>query len=615
MKSLRYKFAYSHIISAICLSLLLSACSSGSAEKTAPQASLVTPQGPVQGVTTDTDGIYNFKGLPFAAPPIGALRWAPPAPAPKWQETYLANKFGNRCMQPSSEDGFLDRLIAGHGLGKVKQFLINRYTASQTPTPMSEDCLYLNVRSANLKVGAVKQPVMVWIHGGAHHFGSSDFSYYQSNGLVKQGVVLVTINYRLGAFGYMSHPALSADNPRGVSGNYGTLDQIAALKWVQDNISAYGGDPDNVTIFGESAGAWSVTEMMATPLAKGLFHKAIAQSGSSAYHMIQMDDDSSPYDGQGWPSGYDKGIVTANALGLDNPSAADLRAIDAETILEQTPPDAYDAFHHQRDGYVFPKNVGLAFRDGDINAVPYLTGYNADEGTLFFSDDPQPSVWIEDLEPGTKAEIGAKLSKAFPTQAEKLIQLYALDKEFHKGGEQMMGDEIFGTNIVYSAKQVEAAGQPSYIYHFSRIPPSKTQTIGAFHAAEIPFVFDSNVDILGLSDDDKKLTYHMAHYWANFAKTANPNISEIGKDPDAALPNWPEYKGQNWMHFSGNTKRPIAKIDTNLRAEKLKALDEGLQLKLRALAASGQHHKNQLAAPQNNQSRSALAVTGPSNPN
>lgn len=576
------------MIVAASLALILSACGDRNESQITPQARLATPQGPVQGVTTDIDGIYNFKGLPYAAPPVGELRWAPPAPAPQWRETYVADTFGNRCMQPSSEDGFLDRLIAGHGLGRFKRFLIKRYTAAQTPAPMNEDCLYLNVRSANLKAGAAKQPVMVWIHGGAHHFGSSDFSYYQSNGLVEKGVVLVTINYRLGAFGYMSHPALSAADPNGVSGNYGTLDQIAALQWVQDNISAYGGDPDNVTIFGESAGAWSVTEIMSTPLAKGLFHKAIAQSGSSAYHMIQMDDAASPYDGQGWPSGYSKGIATAAALGLDNPSAADLRAIDAQIILEKTPIDAYDAFHHQRDGHVFPKNVGLAFRDGDINAVPYLTGYNADEGTLFFPEDPQPSVWIEDLEAGTRAEISAKLTEAFPSQAENLVELYALDKDFTAGGEHMMGDEIFGTNIVYSAKQVEAAGQPSYVYHFSRTPPSKTQTIGAFHAAEIPFVFDSHVDILGKSKDDKNLTHHISTYWTNFAKTANPNIAEIGAKTNSDLPNWPQFKGQNWMHFSGNTDSPTAKVETYLRRTKLTALDEGLQVKLEALAASGQ---------------------------
>jgi len=523
---------------AVSLSLItaLTACNSSKKAALSTQALISTPQGSVQGVSTET---------------------------------------GNRCMQPDTGDAFLTRLIEGQGLSAFKKFLIKRYVASQKPTPMSEDCLFLNVRTGNLDK-TKKQPVMVWIHGGGHSFGSSDTFYYQSNGLVEKDVVLVTINYRLGAFGYMSHPALSAADPNGVSGNYGTLDQIAALKWVKDNISAYGGDPDNVTIFGESAGAWSVTELMSTPFAKGLFHKAIGQSGASSYQMIQMDEADSPYDGQGWPSGYSKGIAAAKAAGLDNPSAAELRAVPAAEFLAKTPKDAYDAFHHQRDGYVFPKNVGLAFRDGDINAVPYLTGYNADEGTLFFPNDPQPTVWLQDTKPGTTEELTAKLSEVFPTQAAKIVDLYALDSEFTTGGTQMLGDEIFGTNVSFIAEQVKAAGQPSYMYHFSRIPPSRKQTLGAFHAAELSFVFDSNIKALGVTDDDETLTQQMTTYWTNFAKTSNPN----GGDS----PNWPEFDGQNWMHFSANTGRPIAKLETNLRADKLTALTEGLQVKLNGLA-------------------------------
>ena len=257
----------------------------------------------------------------------------------------------------------------------------------------------MNIRSGNLD-GGTKQPVMVWIHGGGHQFGSGDFDYYQSNALPKKGVVLVTINYRLGAMGYMAHPAISAADPNGVSGNYGTLDQIAALKWVRDNISAYGGDPDNVTIFGESAGSWSVTELMASPLANGLFHKAIGQSGASSYHMGQMEGD-----GVGWPSGYATGEMVAKALGLDAPSAQELRAVPADKLQSIITEEMSEGFHHIRDGHVFPENVGLAFAKGDYNKVPMLFGYNADEGTLFFPDDPQPTVWLPDTQPGDEAAL------------------------------------------------------------------------------------------------------------------------------------------------------------------------------------------------------------------
>lgn len=556
------------ITTAICLISTLSACNSF--EPTASEAALIsTPQGPIQGVTTENPEIFNFKGIPFAAAPIGDLRWAAPATAPSWSETRMADSFGNRCMQPEDvEGGFFNRLIEGHGLSGTKNFLIKKAVAAQKPSPMSEDCLYLNVRTGNLN-SETKQPVMVWIHGGGHQFGSSDFSYYQANGLVEKDVVLVTINYRLGVFGYMAHPALSADSPHGVSGNYGTLDQIAALDWVQDNIASYGGDPENVTIFGESAGGWSVTEMMASPLATGKFDKAIAQSGASTYHLGQMDGN-----GLGWPSGYSTGEKVANALGLKDPSAANLRTIPADEIMAKLPEKSDEAFHHIRDGYVFPKNVGHAFRDGDINAVPLLTGYNSDEGTLFFPDDPQPSVWEDDMPPEGE-DMVATLNAHYPGQGETLSELYALNENFVAGGTQMMGDEIFGVNIRFSAEANAAAGAPSYVYYFSRTPPSEKQTLGAFHAAEIPFVFDSSEPILGLSDNDEALTKVMVTAWTNFAKTGNPNGGN--------LPNWPEYNGQNWMHFSGNTQRPIAALETNIRKAKLDALEAGLVLKLNDL--------------------------------
>ena len=550
--------------------LALSAC--GSKEKISPNALITTAQGPVQGVSTEDSSVYNFKGLPFAAAPIGDLRWAAPEPAPKWSETRIADAFGNRCMQPSDvEGGFFTRLIEGHGLGRIKNALIKRAVAAQKPSPMSEDCLYLNIRTSNLK-GDTQQPVMVWIHGGGHQFGSGDFNYYQSNALPKKGVVLVTINYRLGAMGYMAHPALSKTDPNGVSGNYGTLDQIAALQWVKDNISAYGGDPDNVTIFGESAGAWSVTELMASPLAKGLFHKAIGQSGASSYHMGQMEGD-----GVGWPSGYQTGSKVAEALGLEGPTAEDLRAVPAETLQSVITDEMSEGFHHIRDGYVFPENVGLAFAKGRYNKVPMLFGYNSDEGTLFFPDDPQPTVWLPDTKPADTAELTDQLSQAFPSNARKITELYELDTDFTKGGMDMMGDEIFGANIRYVARQNEAQGEDSYLYFFSRVPPSAKQTLGAFHAAEIPFVFGSYEPILGQSDEDKTLAELMQNYWVNFAKTGNPNGD--------GLPGWPQHKGEHWMHLTANTGE-TSSAATHIRKDKIDALEEGLLVKLKALETS-----------------------------
>lgn len=549
--------------------LILAACSS------APPAELTdilqTPQGPVQGIVSpDNAQILSYQGLPFAAAPVGDLRWAPPAAAPTWTDVRAADQFGTRCMQATdTEGGFFERLIDGHGLSAIKSFAIKRVVAAMDPPPVSEDCLFLNVRG---DINAKDAPVMVWIHGGGHQFGSSDFDYYQADALAEQGIVLVTVNYRLGAFGYMAHPALSAADPRGVSGNYGTLDQVAALEWVKDNIAAYGGNPNQVTIFGESAGAWSVTELMSTPNADGLFHGAILQSGASTYHLGQLDSE-----GVGWPSGHATGLTVAAALGLDNPSAADLRALPAADIQAAVTDAMSDGFHHLRDGVVFPLNVGHAFQTGQINSVPTIAGYNADEGTLFFPTDPQPTVWLDDMMPGPRDELVNRLSEPYPTQAETLVDLYNLDTGFTQGGTQMMGDEIFGVNIRMAARAVAETGAPSWTYFFSRVPPSDKQTVGAFHAAEIPFVFGSHEEVLGVSDDDAALTEVMIEYWANFAKSGNPNST--------GLVDWPQHAGNSWMHFSANTGRPTAQVETGIRRDKIDSLSEGLMIKLDALAA------------------------------
>jgi len=529
-----------------------------------------TPQGPVMGVVSAND-VHNFKGIPFAAAPVGDLRWRPPAAAPKWNDVRDASQFGNQCMQASGDGGgFLDLMITRHGLSSFRQSLIRNAVSAAGEAPLSEDCLYLNVRTSNLdengNVASEKLPVMVWIHGGGHQFGSGDFNIYQGDALPLKGVVLVTINYRLGAFGYMAHPALSSDDPRGVSGNYGTLDQNAALEWVRDNISAYGGDPDNVTIFGESAGAWSVTELMSMPAAKGLFHRAIGQSGASTYHLGQLAEEPTE-----WISGYEGGELLADALGLNNPTADQLRAVDANDIIDVLSFEMSEAFHHVRDGVVFPKNVGHAFQDNDYYAVPTLFGYNSDETTVFFPNDSNPTLWTETLKDnGREAQIAA-LEPHFGSSAEKLLDLYALDQDFNTGGEQMMGDEIFGANIRLVTETNRDRGQSAYAYVFTRVPPNEAQTIGAFHFAETQFVFGTPQKIFGWSKDDDELAELMQDYWVNFARTGNPN--------GQGLPEWPEYKDGNWMQLAGNDDLTTGAIK-NYRKEKLDILEAGILAKL-----------------------------------
>ncbi len=557
----------------------------GNSETLSEDAIVKTAYGAVQGVTTETHGIYNFKGIPFAAPPIGDKRWRPPAKPEAWEGVRKADTFGPMCMQASTSDGgFLERIIDGQGLGKIKKTLIMKVVEAQPKARISEDCLYLNIRTDNLNSETPK-PVMVWIHGGGHQFGSSDFNYYQHNSLVEKGVVLVTINYRLGAFGYMAHPALSASDPNGVSGNYGTLDQVAALEWVRDNITAFGGDPKNVTIFGESAGGWSVTELMTTPFGNGLFHRAIGQSGAATYHLGQVDADP-----LGWVSGYAAGTQVTDALGLENPTADAMRALPAHTIQDVITEKMTDGFHHNRDGYVFPKTVGQSFIDGDFYSVPTLFGYNTDEASLFFDNDPQPSVWIEAFpRPDAKAPETSRAAQlaAFQSHygphAEFLLDTYNLSNidTFRAGGMRMMGDEIFGMNIRLVTNLNEDRGQYAFAYTFGRVPPNKKQTLGAYHAAEIPFIFGSHEKIMGLSKSDKTLTDLMQSYWVNFAKTGDPN----GEN----LPEWPNYDGENWMQFGGNNALKTGAIKDYNKA-KLDALEYGLMQKLNGLNTETDNH-------------------------
>ncbi len=576
----------------ITAAIALSGC--GDKIKETPSVTVNSPQGPVQGVTTDNPAITNFKGIPFAAPPVGDLRWRAPMPAPTWTETRLADTFAPMCRQAAGTDGgFVDRIIDGHGLGAVKTALVKSVVAGYPDAKQSEDCLGLNIRSGNLNPdgspASDAQPVMVWIHGGGHQFGSGDFSTYQHNSLAEKGVVLVTINYRLGAFGYMAHPALSADDPRGVSGNYGLLDQIAALKWVKTNIASYGGDPDNVTIFGESAGAWSVTELMASPKAAGLFHKAIGQSGASTYHLGDLRGNATD-----WPSGHGTGEAVVKALGLpENITAAQLRALGADSILNvvSDSKDLSDGMHPVRDGYVLPQNVGIAFRDGTINAVPTIFGYNENEGTLFFDDDPQPSVWVDDFPRSGKDAQIASLTPAYgPDNAALLVDRFKLDnpQEFRAGGTDMMGDDIFGVNVRFAARKAAKAGQTSWLYTFSRVPPSKNQTLGAFHAAEIPFVFGSHEPILGVSDEDEVLTELMQTYWTNFAKTGNPNADGVDV--------WDDQSSGVWMEFAGNAGRMTGPID-NYNAQILDALEPGLMSHLDEITPAAQRPVPQGAQP------------------
>ena len=518
-------------------------------------------QGRLSGLwqKTDEDLLAVFRGVPFAAPPLGRLRWAAPAEPLLWADEKDATEFGAQCMQSSSLSLFTESVIRGQGLPESEAQAVMSALASNTPPPMSEDCLFLNLTTLNM-APAKNLPVMVWFHGGSHQTGTASSPTYQSTKLPQQGIVLVTANYRLGPFGYLAHPALSANDPNGVSSNYGILDQIAALRWIQDNIAAFGGDPNNVTIFGESAGAQAVSELMASPLADGLYHKAIMQSGVYSWHPIGLKRGF-----RGIPSAevIGQSFFALNGLATMTASAQELRAISSDAILNAAISDRrfLGAFLPVADGYVQPDRVLNLILDEKTAPVPILLGYNADEGSLFYQWYQRATRMNHEFPNELPARL-ARFREVFSDDAEMLIQAYGLDEpERYKYGEaDMLGDDSYGVHTRLLADTHAMRELPVYVYQFRRTPPRVGQTAGAHHAAEIPFVFDTHY--LPLNRAGKRLTDTMAAYWTNFAKYGDPNSD--------AIPEWPAYdtKTKRWMILDNEIS-----VEADVRKEKLDAIE------------------------------------------
>ena len=459
-----------------------------------------TPQvktrlGTVEG--KDDGKVKAFLGIPYAAPPVGDLRWKAPAPAAKWTGVKKATEFGSHCMQ-----------------GKVFGDMVFHDPGG------SEDCLTLNVWVPDKHVEP-KLPTMVWIYGGGFVAGTTSEGRQEGSHLAQQGVIVVSMNYRLGVFGFLVHPELAKESGHNSAGNYGLLDQLAALKWVHDNIAAFGGDPGNVTIFGESAGSFSVSAQMASPLAKGLFQKAIGESGA-AFSRSGLS-----FDPMSARAEKDVKLVQAK-LGVS--TLTELRAVPAEKLVEtfgKPGPEGF-AFGPEIDGYFLPESVSAIFAAGKQNDVALLAGWNHDEGS-FNAQKP------------TAETFKATAQKDFGDKAEEFLKLYPADTDEHalRSALDYAGDKFIALSTWDWIEAASKTGkQPIYRYRFDMAPFSKNPNaprLGAYHSAEIEYVFgqlDSKTDVTW-RDSDRQVSEMMQKYWANFAKNANPN--------GPGLPNWPPY--------------------------------------------------------------------------
>ena len=447
--------------------------------------------GLITGVTQD--GVDVFKGIPYAAPPVGDLRWRAPQRATAWSGVRAADRFGFVCVQMPRPAGF----------GPAVQ-----------PTDMSEDCLTLNVFTPH---GArAPLPVMVWIHGGGFTRGSSSVPSYDGQAFARGGVVLVSINYRLGRLGVFAHPALTAENAdNGRLANYGLMDQIAALQWVSRNIAAFGGDPNNVTIFGESAGGLSVNALMVSPEARGLFHRAISQSGYGRGVFSRMTVDSPG----GRPAAESQGVRLAGAVGVHGNDLKALRAVPAMKIVEQ-----YQAVGHLYfvlDGKVLTDDLWAAFRAKKEAPVPFMLGSNSHEfaGIAWSDERPDLHYFVDDDE----YEV---LAKAY-------------------GGREILDDHLISDFLFTQQARALARlhsknGYPTYLYLFSVVDEAAAAAgKGARHGAEIPYVFDT---LSTTAAADQAIADTMNATWRAFAAYGKPN--------DSSLTPWPDYSAGEILEFT-----------------------------------------------------------------
>jgi len=471
--------------------------------------------GTVAGTISGQPTVRAFKGIPFAAPPLAENRWKAPQPVAKWDGVRKADAFGAPCAAgaPAAGRG------GGGGRGAAAPGAAPQAPATPREPARAEDCLYLNVWTSATSPND-KRPVMVWIYGGGFTGGSGGLAWYDGENLASKGPVIVTLNYRLGSLGFFAHPELAKESGHNASGNYGMMDAIAALQWVKKNISAFGGDPNNVTIAGESAGAIMVGALLGSPQAKGLYHRAIAESGG--WMGLTMGRMASGQTAQA------NGAKTMEALGVK--TIAELRA---KPMNELTGLSAGGLIV---DGYLIPEDVSLTFMNGKQHAVDVLTGSNKDEANFGVC----PGVGGRGGGPALTAD-GFKTiaQRKFGEAADEYLKLYTVssDAEAPSAAHMACADEINWNMRQWAVAQAKA-GKKAYTYFFTRIPTlnGAPSPQGATHTAEISYAWNNpkGQATQTWNDVDTKLADTMSSYWVNFITKGDPNGN--------GLPKWPEYK-------------------------------------------------------------------------
>ena len=497
---------------------LVAACGQPAAELGPPGLTLSadTPVavtgGQIQGAVTDGNpDIIAFKGIPYAAPPVGDLRWRPPEPVVAWDGVRDAGEAGPICVQSGGR------------------------TVTQ-----DEDCLFLNVWAPRESTEPL--PVMFWIHGGGYTGGSGSSAIYDGTQLEADGTVLVTINYRLNVFGFLAHPALSAESSHDASGNYGLMDMVAALGWVQGNIASFGGDPNRVTIFGESAGAGAVMSVMLIPQAEGLFHGAIAES-----NWIHGWDRPLRGSDRGWEPAETQGVRIAEALGAtDDDALKTMRAATAADVLEASNTGAGSPFLRQGnvwapniDGWVIPGDPLAMYETGRQHDVPLMTGMNGNEGSLM----------TRGMEIDGVGDFESHVRNVYPVLADEVLAHYDVTSPdtAKAGADHLIHDMYFAGPVRAHARAQSRVSSPVWLYHFTHVPPTASgASMGSHHAAELVYVFGTLTPQetpgerpLGLgtvgdfTDVDMHLSETMRAYWVQFATTGDPNRDDV--------PAWPPF--------------------------------------------------------------------------